>query len=106
MYRGTTPTLTFTLPFEAATLDVLSIAFAQVVETRGKKPVVVLEKTLGDCELSGNVISLALTEADTLSLDDKQHVEIQLRAAVNGKSMASCIYRVPVERILKDGCLL
>ena len=77
MYRGTTPTLTFTLPFEAATLDVLSIAFAQVVATRGKKPVVVLEKTLGDCELSGNVISLTLTEADTLSLNDKQHVEIQ-----------------------------
>jgi hypothetical protein len=105
MYRGTTPTLTFTLPFEASKLDYLSIAFAQKATPYAKDATLILEKELRHCTLNGNAVVLELTENDTLAMDCHFDVEIQLRAKCAGKSMASKIYTVPVKRILKDGCL-
>ena len=65
----------------------------------------VFEKKLSDCSISENVVKLELSESDTLMLSDEKTVEIQLRAAVGEKRMASKIFSVPVERILKDGVL-
>ena len=106
MYRGTTPTLTFVLPFEANKLEKLSVAFAQKKTAYDKESTLVFEKELCHCDAKENAINLTLTETDTLALDCHYDVDIQLRVAVNGKSMASEIYTVPVERILKEGCLL
>lgn len=98
MIRGTTPTLNFTLPFECSTLTACSIAFAQ-------DKVVVLEKTLGDCQMNGNVLSVELTQEDTLSLDCQKVLEIQVRCGRGAAKLASQIIREDVGRILKDGCL-
>lgn len=99
MFRGTTPTLKFTLPFDCSIITLLSIAFSQ-----GNK--VVLEKTLADCEVNGNRLILKLTEYDTLLLDSsKTWVEIQLRVGVGNDRLASKIMKVEVQRILKDGVL-
>lgn len=99
MYRGTTPTLNFTLPFDCANITALSVAFAQ-------DEVVVLEKTYDDCAMDGNKLSVTLTEDDTLLLDcDKREVEIQLRVGCGESRMASKIIKTSVDRILKDGCL-
>lgn len=106
MYRGTTPTLTFVLPFEANKLQKLSIAFAQKKTPYAQDATLIFEKEIAQCGMKENVVTLELSETDTLALDCHYDVEIQLRAAMNGKSMASDIYTVPVERILKDGCLL
>ena len=105
MYRGTTPTLTFTLPFAASELEILSIAFSQVNPLNGLSPKLVFEKKLSDCTLSGNVVRVELSENDTLMLSGGKTVEIQLRAAVGDKRMASKIFRIPVDSILKDGVL-
>lgn len=105
MYRGTTPTLTFTLPFEGDRLDLLSIAFAQVKPLEGLEPKVILEKTLADCTVSGNCVAVTLTEEETLRLRGGKSVDIQLRAAVGEQRMASKIFTVQVEEILKDGVL-
>lgn len=106
MYRGTTPTITFTLPFEASKLDVLSIAFAQKENPYAKAATMMFEKTLADCTLQDNSVICELTEKDTLRLNSAYDVEIQLRVKCAGKSMASEVYSVPVGHILKDGCLL
>lgn len=99
MYRGTTPTLNFTLPFDTSNITALSVAFAQ-------DEVVVLEKTYHDCVMSGKEVSVALTEEDTLLLDqDKREVEIQLRVGCGTSRLASKIIKTSVDRILKDGCL-
>lgn len=98
MYRGTTPTLKFTLPFSCDDITLCSVAFAQGGN-------VVLEKRLDDCSLEGNVISVTLTEEDTLLLDCKSNVEIQLRIACGETKLASNIIKTGVGRILKDGCL-
>lgn len=98
MYRGTTPTLTFRLPIDTGSITVLSIAVAQGRQVK-------IEKTLSDVHLDGNVISCTLTEDETLSLTAGASIEakIQLRVGVGEQRMASQIFTVPVERILRDG---
>ena len=98
MYRGTTPTLTFRLPIDTGSITVLSVAVAQGRQVK-------IEKTLSDVHLDGNVISCTLTEDETMSLTAGASVEakIQLRVGVGEQRMASQIFTVPVERILRDG---
>lgn len=100
MRRGTTPTLKFTLPFDAGSITALSIAFAQ-----GGR--VVLEKELKDCTIDGQAITLELTEEDTLTFDiGSDWVEIQLRVGIGSRRLASNIIRTVVSRILRDGLLV
>lgn len=106
MYRGTTTTIAFTLPFEASKLDVLSIAFAQKESPYAKEAKVIFKKKLADCTLQDKSVLCELSEMDTLQLNSDYDVQIQLRAKCADKSMASDIYTVTVGRILEDGCLL
>lgn len=99
MVRGTTPTHTFTLPASVPceTIDLLAISYAQ----RGE---VVLEYSLDDVTIADNTISVTLSEADTLLFDASDNeVEIQLRAGIGTKRLASDIIKTTVKRILKDG---
>ena len=97
MVRGTTPTLEFTLPFSTELL-----AEAYVTLSQNKR--VVVDKSLENCERSGNRLSVKLTQADTLLLDSDHKTEIQVRAKLNsGDAVASRIVTVNTERILKDG---
>ncbi len=99
MYRGTTPTFTFTLPFNCNQITALSVCFAQQKE-------IVLEKALCDCAIKENTLTVNLTEEETLLFDEnKKLVEMQLRVGCGDSRMASNIMRVSVDRILKDGCL-
>ena len=99
MIRGTTPTLTFTLPIHADTITLLNIAFSQ-------RRRIVFEKSLADVEAYDNTIKLTLSEAETLKLmSDGSDVEIQLRVGVGDVRLASEIFSVSVDRILKDGIL-
>ena len=101
MYRGTTPTLTFQLPIDTGSITVLSVAVAQAGQVK-------IEKTLPDVHLDGNVVSCTLTEAETLSLTAGTggiDAKIQLRVGVGAQRMASQVFTVPVERILRDGAL-
>lgn len=97
MIRGTTPTLKFTLPFDVEQLTTAWLTFAQNNQ-------VVINKTLSDCTYSGKVITLVLTQTDTLALDSKYRVEIQIRGkTTDGKAIASAVFTDSVDRILKDG---
>lgn len=99
MYRGTTPTITFRLPFESNRITALNLCFVQ-------QGGVVLQKDLTACKLEENTLQVSLTEAETLLFDDKKGmVEMQLRIGCGETRMASNIMRLSVERILKDGCL-
>ncbi len=99
MTRGTTPEITFQLPFDAGALTKLSIAFEQ-------NGVLVLEKTLEDCTVSGQTVTVPLTEADTLAFRQNGSVlQIQLRCGIGEKRLASEIMTATVGRILKEGAL-
>lgn len=100
MYRGTTPTITFTLPFDESRITALNLCFAQQGEA-------VLEKGLGDCKLEKYSLQVSLTEQETLLFDAKKGmVDMQLRIGCGDSRMASNIMHLSVEEILKDGCLI
>ena len=97
MIRGTTPTLSFRLPFDTNTLKKFYITFNQNEKT-------ILEKTAEDCILKGNVISLSLNQEETLAFAPKGNVKIQIRAkTLLDEAIASNIIITTVGDILKDG---
>lgn len=98
MFRGTTPTHTFSLSFDANQITKLNIAYAQNNN-------IVLEKTLEDCTVDGNNLIVRLNEEDTLAFKTKGNVQIQLRVGIGDERLASFIYEEPLFEILKDGVL-
>jgi hypothetical protein len=81
MRQGTTPTLTFTLPFEVADLVKCDVDFAQNNK-------VVLSKKIEDCTLSENTVAVTLTEDETLNLSTKQLLEMQISVQKSDNTIA------------------
>lgn len=99
MFRGTTPTLEFVLPFNTDLLEDILMTVAQ-------KNVPLINKTMADAECSENTVIIKLGQADTLKLNDKYDAHIQLRVKTkDGEAFASDIFRVAVSQILKDGVI-
>lgn len=98
LYRGTTPTLRFDLPIPVKDITALSIAVSQ----DGK---LLMDKGADDVDMDGNTIKLTLTEKETLSLraSTNNMLHIQLRCGVGSARMASQIFSLTVEDILRDG---
>lgn len=98
MWRGTTPTHTFTLPEGIRVQD-----FTVIYITYSQNGSPVLEKEKADMTLEGNVIRLTFSQADSL-LFDAGPVKIQLRAkTADGKAVASEIVTTTAKEVLKDG---
>lgn len=99
MIRGTTPTHTFKLPFDASIVQKAMVIYAQ-------NDAVVLEKQAQDCTMQDNEISVTLTQEDTLKFDCHFKVQIQLRILTNqGQALASDIHIVSVGKCLNDEVL-
>ena len=97
MRRGTTPTLTFNLPFNVEDIHNCEVYFSQNDE-------LVFEKTMDDCVLEDDKLSVTLTQSDTLALDEEEKCEIQLRFVfLDGSVGATEIVKDKVKKILKDG---
>lgn len=99
MYRGTTPTLTFTFTEAISTMSEVWITFKQSNKE-------VFTKVLDDCTISGaHDLVLVLTQEDTLALSSG-YLEIQIRVRyADGTAGASDIIKSSIERILKDGVI-
>lgn len=99
MRRGTTPTLTFTIPghqFNPNDLTALSIVFVQCQR-------IILEKKLRDVTLTASTIIVTLTEKETLAFRSGETILIQIRGAIGNKKVASQVMSTRAEVILKDG---
>ena len=102
MIRGTTPLLSFTVPFDPAETKRICITFSQ-----NNREVFTLEKR--DCTFEGNTISTTLSQDHTLSLKANATVQIQIRVTFPSENsemdsaLASEIITTTVQRILKDG---
>lgn len=98
MIRYTTPTITFSLPFEASYLTAAYINFLQ-----GSTAV---DKTLADCETSEKTLSITLSQEETAGFAAGTPVKVQLRCVGNdGKAYASRQFRLDVDDVLKEGVL-
>lgn len=97
MIRGTTPTFEFTLPMLTDEIAAGYITFAQDGS-------VVIDKDLADCTCAGSTVTLHLTQEETLKLSQNTRTELQMRVrTTGGEALATRVYIVPTERILKDG---
>jgi hypothetical protein len=64
----------------------------------------VIEKTMGDCVLSGTTVQTTLTQSETLALDEESKLEVQMRFVfTDGSVDATNIVKDKVKKILKDG---
>ena len=83
MIRGTTPTHTWVLPFDASLLKEVSITYMQNDE-------IIVKKTDEYCKTDGNKLSITLTQEDTLKLEAKVKATVQLKAmTASGTVMAT-----------------
>lgn len=99
MRRGTTSVLSFELPFSCDDIKSLSLVISQ-------NDIVVLKKTLDQCEIQENTILAHLSQKDTLKLKGNQFAKVQIRALMNdGQAPASNIYEMYIEDILEDGVI-
>ena len=99
MYRGTTPTHTFTLPFDTSLVKTIRIIYSQ-------QGVVVLSKTEADVGMSGSLVQVSLTQEETLSFRCKREVLIQLKIlTTTGEALVSDIIKVSVSRCLCEEVL-
>lgn len=72
MIIGTTPTHTFTLPYDTNLIKDLVITYSQYDN-------MVFQKSLSDCALSGNKIAVNLSKEDTMKLkDDIYDIQIEV----------------------------
>ncbi len=98
MWRGTTPTHTFTLPSDVPVQD-----FTDIYITYSQDGTPVVEKTGDELTVEGSRIRLTFSQADTLLFKPGQ-VKIQLRAkTADGKAVASNIISTTAKEVLKDG---
>lgn len=101
MIRGTTPTLTFTLPFSLDGVKTCWITFAQNGSER-----FTVDLSNECCEWEGDQITINMTQEQTLKLKSAISVSIQLRVLTNrAEALASDVITVPVKDILKDGVI-
>lgn len=98
MRRGTTPTLTFTVPFDTADIDKLYLTFEQKHME--------LEKAKDDCTFEEHKVIVTLSQEETLKFSEKEAVSIQMRVKfVGGGVDASNIIRTEFKHILKEGVI-
>lgn len=99
MVRGTTPTLSFELPFEASEATALYITISQRYEN------IQIEKALEDCSIDGTIVTVTLTQEETLRLIADKPVLIQVRVVKDNVAMASDLIKTTVADVLKDGVI-
>ena len=102
IYRGTTPPLTFEVPFDPLLAKKIWITFSQ-----DEKEVFTLTKD--DCLFEDKIIKSTLTQEQTLAFLPDLYVQIQIRVSFSGEkfdnAQASEVITAEVKDILKDGVI-
>ncbi len=90
--QGTTPTLTWDIPYDVAALAAANVTIQQYGRT-------LIERSLKDCHCEGKQISVTLTQEETLMLDHRCPAKIQ--AAVRSVSDTTARTRVDALEIVE-----
>jgi len=100
MLRGTTPTVTLTLPDD---VDLSSATAAYM--SFGQNCKELFSVSINNLVLSDNTASATLTQAQTLMLEAGRMTQIQLRWLDDGVAYGTKIVQVPTDAIIKDGVI-
>lgn len=94
MYQASTPTHTFTFSED------INLLFKDITVTYLQNKKIILEKTLKDFTVNGNVLSLDLTQEETIMFSPFAEVRIELLPITeNGKVLPKVFDNIPVEEI-------
>lgn len=97
---GTTPELTFNLPFDTSIIKNLYITF------KDRNKAIVLEKTEADCTMNNNSVTVELSQEETLQFEKRTKVRVQLRIkTTNDKALKSNIIVIDIGDLLKEGVI-
>lgn len=99
MRRGTSPTLII----KVRGVEVSDLTSIFLTLKQGSKELTARETDI-TINTDDNALEVPLTQTETLDFDDG-YVNIQLRAMVGTKAIASDIKTVPMEHILKEGLI-
>lgn len=106
MRRTTTPTHKFTMNINPSKIIELNITYSQKPETYIYPPStqeIILIKTLEDCEIGKDYVSVTLTQEETNMFIGGQYVNIQLHAMDNNnKVYQSNIVKTICREVLND----
>lgn len=95
MRRFTTPTHTFTLPFDASIVDKFLLTYVQ-------DEITILEKTEKEVKVEGNVWSVELTQTETQKFKPGTAC-CQIRVlTTNGKALASDPFHFSVRKVYNE----
>lgn len=102
MYRGTTPTITINCDIDVSEFVTMWVTFrTQQLATYAPPKQVEVTKHLGDegVDATDKVVTVSLTQADTLLLgslspDEDQQVEVQIRGRTEGGLFRDCILQL------------
>ena len=98
--RGTTPELTFNLPFDTSNIKKLYVT----IEDKNQNNI--LEKTEADCTFSGSVVKLELSQDETLLFEERTRIRAQIRVLTKeGKALKSKVLTIYIDELLKDGVI-
>lgn len=95
-YRGTTPTHTFTLPFERELVSDLRITYVQ-----NKKDIIT--KEMKDIKFTNNEIDLTFTQEETYQFEADKEVQVQIKIkTIDGVVLNSDIMIMRVDTSLNN----
>lgn len=101
MIRGTTPTLRFTLPESFLNIQISALYVSMAQSGR-----IVIEKNIDNLILDGQIITISLTQEETLKFKSDIDVEIQISLKDSSNMVyRSNIVKTNVKRILKEGAI-
>lgn len=86
MYKGTTPTFTFTLP-DTVDLDLTTNVYVTFANTDGDD---FLRKTGQDLTIQDNTVKVYLTQEETLAFPDNALVQLNWTYQEGGKTKRAC----------------
>lgn len=99
MIKGTTPTHEFEVDFDTSTIEKVQIVYSQ----NGN---VILTKNVSDCSIKDKIISVDLTQEETLLFSCSSKVDIQIRVRTkNDKVISSDIITINVGKCLNEEVL-
>lgn len=99
--KGCTATNTFTVPFSADEVDVLFVTYQQNNKTVIEKPI---DSVTFSTEDEQNVLSVFLSQEDTINLQSNARIKIQIRARLKNSSVikSNIIYTTTDEILKKE----
>lgn len=96
MVRGTTPTHTWELPFDASMAKRVRVIYGQ-----NNKVLFVKEKD--ECEIEGNIIKVTLSQEETFMFDSRYYAQLQIRVLFeDGSTVSTNISEIVVGETLEE----